>query len=132
MTDEQATTDETQPHPASDRAATAPAPSPARADGPAPAPADRPRPNLRADPSRPADSGWREPAWFPPKDRERERRSNPVAIAIGLGMIALGVYFFIDRTLGIALPRIQWGAIWPIALIVIGGIVLLRSVNRRS
>lgn len=113
MTDDQATSDETQPHPASDGA-------------------DRPRPNLRADPSRPADSGWREPAWFPPKDRERERRSNPVAIAIGLGMIALGVYFFIDRTLGIALPRIQWGAIWPIALIVIGGIVLLRSVNRRS
>src|SRR5438045_709351 len=51
---------------------------PARVDG---APGASRAPGLQADPDRPADSGWREPAWFPP--RRPERRSSAVAIAFG-------------------------------------------------
>jgi hypothetical protein len=92
-------------------------------------PTDRP---LRADPDRPADSGWREPAWFPPRDRDRnrDRPSNLAAVIFGLALIAIGGWFFLERTLGIPLPRIQWNTVWPIVLIVIGAVVLLRSFER--
>jgi hypothetical protein len=91
-------------------------------------------PPLRADPDRPSDSGWREPAWFPPRDRTRhgDRRASPFAIVIGLIFIVIGVYYFLDRTLGIALPPIEWASVWPIVLIVLGGLILIRSFQRRA
>ncbi len=139
--------DDTQPHavtpPPADAATTpagaAPTPSPAAAGpnltpSPAPAPSGPP---LRADPDRPADSGWREPAWFPPRDggagdHRRDRRPTMATILVGLAFIAVGAWFFLDRTLGVAMPRIQWSTIWPVLLIVIGGLILLRSLQRRS
>ncbi|MBA2720184.1 MAG: hypothetical protein H0U52_13240 [Chloroflexi bacterium] len=51
---------------------------------------------------------------------------------VGVGLIAIGLYFFLDRTLGVPMPRIQWGTVWPILLIGLGAIVLFRSVSRRS
>jgi hypothetical protein len=119
--------DETQPHPSADPASGAPpAAEPGDAAGSSPP--------LRADPDRPADSGWREPAWFPPKGsgRDRDRRPGAVALVVGLIFIAVGAYYFVDRTLGIALPRIQWSSVWPIGLILIGGLILLRSFQRNG
>lgn len=89
-----------------------------------------PGPSMRVDPDRLADSGWREPPWFPPRDRDR--RPSPIAIVIGLVLIAIGLYYFLDRTLGIALPGIQWSSVWPIILIVLGGLILVRSFQRKS
>jgi hypothetical protein len=136
--------DETQPHPNADPGGAAnPARDPGLAD---PAPASGPsgsagssgsgsasseRP-LRADPDRPADSGWREPPWFPPRDRGRNHRASPFAMVVGLIFIAVGAYYFVDRTLGIALPRIQWSSAWPVILIIIGGLILIRSFQRRA
>jgi hypothetical protein len=128
--------DETQPHPAS--AGSDPVAGHGSAPGAAaPAPrvgseaaSDPVRP-LTADPNRPADSGWREPAWFPPRDR-RDRRPGVVALVVGLALIAVGLYYFLDRTLGLDMPAIQWSSLWPIILIVIGGLILLRSFQRRT
>lgn len=133
--------DDTQPHPAEPGTAAKPAAAPdtgtpadtgAGADTGSPADTGAADSPLRVDPDRPSDSGWREPAWFPPRDRSRhrDRRASPFAIAIGLLFIAAGAYYFIDRTLGITLPRIQWDNVWPIALIVIGGLTLVRSFRR--
>jgi hypothetical protein len=100
-------------------------PMPDRPDG------DRPEPSLRADPDRPADSGWREPPWFPAR-RRRDRPSNGVAVVFGVILIAIGIWFFLKATLGIALPSIAWSSIWPVILIVIGAFLLLRSFGRRA
>jgi hypothetical protein len=129
--------DDTQPHATTDPGPPVPpapaAPTPA-AEPPAAEPlaAEPPasEPPLRADPDRPADPGWREPAWFPP--RERERRPSAAAVVFGLALIAIGVWFFLDRTIGVDLPRIQWGTIWPVILIALGGLILLRSFRRRA
>jgi hypothetical protein len=86
---------------------------------------------LRADPDRPADSGWREPPWFPARDRHRADRPSLFSIVVGLGLIVVGAYYFLDRTLGIAMPPIQWGSLWPIVLIVLGGVILVRSLQRK-
>jgi hypothetical protein len=127
--------DETQPHPSSagvdlavDGSSEPGAAAPA--DGGAAAASDPVRP-LQADPNRPADSGWREPAWFPPRDR-RDRRPSAFALVVGLALIAVGLYYFLDRTLGLDMPAIQWSSLWPIILIVIGGLILLRSFERKA
>jgi hypothetical protein len=101
---------------------TEPSPTPTGdAAPPPPPPADRPPP-----------TEWREPPWFPPRDRDRRnRRLNWGAIVFGLIVLGIGVYYLLDRTLGIAMPRIQWGSIWPIFVIILGGLILLRSFDRR-
>lgn len=101
-------------------------PSPTPSPSPSPT-GDAPPPPPPAD--RPPSTDWREPPWFPPRDRGR--RVNWGAIVFGLIILGIGVYYFLDRTLGIALPRIQWGSIWPIFLIILGGLILLRSFDRR-
>ena len=121
--------DDTQPHATTDPATPLP-PAPASPPSPAEPTALPAEPPLRADPDRPADPGWREPAWFPP--RERERRPSLAAVVFGIALIAIGLWFFLDRTLGVDLPRVQWGTIWPVILIVIGGLILLRSFQRRA
>jgi hypothetical protein len=112
---------------------TEPAPTePAPTGSPSPAAT----PPLQADPDRPADSGWREPAWFPSRQggrhRDRDPRPGPFAIVVGLVLIAAGLYAFVDRTLGIALPAITWSSLWPVILILIGGMILVRSFQRRA
>ena len=97
---------------------------------PAP-PVDEPSPG-DPKPDRPPATDWREPPWFPPRDKDRrERKANLAMIVIGLLILAVGVYYFLDQTLGVTMPRIQWGSLWPVLLIVLGGVVLLRSVERR-
>jgi hypothetical protein len=102
------------------------------ADPPAP-----PRgPALRVDPDAPRDSGWREPPWFPPgdrrrRDRNRDRPANGFAVLVGLIFIVVGGWYFLERTLGIDLPRIQWGSLWPLVLIALGGWILIQSIQRR-
>jgi hypothetical protein len=133
--------DETQPHPTADPDTGTAGDAGTAADTSAAAEASTATdtgaaadPPLRADPDRPSDSGWREPAWFPPRDRTRygDRRASPFAIVIGLIFIVIGMYYFLDRTLGIALPPIEWASVWPIVLIVLGGLILVRSFQRRA
>jgi hypothetical protein len=45
-------------------------------------------------------------------------------------LLAIGVWFLLDQTLGFEMPRVRWGDLWPIFLIGLGGIMLYRSVTR--
>jgi hypothetical protein len=119
--------------PAATGAPAGPPTPPLTAEPPFPPPPTPPPLTAKAD--RPADSGWREPAWFPPRGgdrhRARDRRPGPFAIVVGLILIAIGLYAFVDQTLGIALPAIHWSSLWPVLLIVVGGLILVRSMQRR-
>jgi len=86
-------------------------------------------PPLRADPNRPAASAWREPPWFPP--RRRSRGPSLATIVVGLVIIAIGLYYLLDVTFGLDLPRITWGALWPVILIIVGGLIVIGAVSRR-
>lgn len=87
---------------------------------------------LRAEPEGRAPTAWREPPWFPPgRERpHRERRPHLASIVVGLALVLIGVYFFLDETLGIPMPPIAWGSLWPVLLILVGGLILLRSTGR--
>jgi hypothetical protein len=50
---------------------------------------------------------------------------------IGLAFIAVGLWFFGEVSLGLDLPAVEWNLLWPVVLIVIGGLVLLSAAMRR-
>jgi hypothetical protein len=49
----------------------------------------------------------------------------------GLVLLAFGLWFFADVTLRMDLPAVAWEDLWPLALILLGGLVVLRGVARR-
>ena len=65
-----------------------------------------------------------------PKPRDPEP-GRVATIVFGLIVIAIGVWFFADQTLGINLPDVDWGALWPLVLIAIGVWILLGTGRRR-
>lgn len=76
-----------------------------------------------------------EPRNVTPGDwRSREaprRRPDTGTVVWGLILIAVGGWFFLDRTLGIDMPDLDWDALWPVVLIVIGAAVIVQGLNRR-
>ena len=50
----------------------------------------------------------------------------------GLLILAIGIWFFADVTLGYDMPSIAWRDIWPVFLIGIGLIVVARGMTRRG
>jgi hypothetical protein len=49
----------------------------------------------------------------------------------GLIVLAIGLWFFADVTLGYDMPSIAWRDLWPIVLIGIGLVVVVRGMTRR-
>jgi hypothetical protein len=50
----------------------------------------------------------------------------------GLVLLAAGVWLFAGVTLGYDLPSLPLRDLWPVALIVLGGAVILRGLSRRT
>lgn len=67
-------------------------------------------------------------AWRPPQ-AEHGRNAS---LVFGFILVAIGVWFFATRTLGLDLPELRWDQIWPIFLIGLGVWVVLGSFNRRT
>lgn len=60
-------------------------------------------------------------------------RAADVAGAVGgVIVLAIGVWFLADVTLGMDLPAVSWGEVWPLALIVLGLAVVASGTGRRS
>lgn len=78
----------------------------------------------RTDPDGPvvADDGPK-PAAAPSPSRESQ-----AGLIVGIGLILLGVWFLLRDYL----PRIDWGLLWPIILIGIGGLILVTTARRRT
>jgi LiaI-LiaF-like transmembrane region len=67
------------------------------------------------------------------ENRPQPRDPDPgrlATIVFGAIIIAIGVWFFADRTLGIDLPDFDWGSLWPLVLIGIGVWILLGAGRR--
>jgi hypothetical protein len=79
------------------------------------APAEPPSPGQRAD-------------WRPPRQRE----TNMASMVVGIILLVIGIWYLLDQTLGIRMPRVNWADFWPVILIVIGGILLYRSATHRT
>lgn len=75
--------------------------------------------------STPPDQGV---GWRPP----REPETNVASIVVGIVLLAIGVWYLLDQTLELDMPRIDWSDFWPVILIAVGGIMLYRSATRRT
>jgi Domain of unknown function (DUF5668) len=49
----------------------------------------------------------------------------------GLIVLAIGLWFLADFTLGLDMPDVAWRDIWPVGLIIIGLAVLIRGMASR-
>ena len=50
----------------------------------------------------------------------------------GAILVGLGAWFFAEFTLGYDLPSLPWRDLWPVALILLGGAIVLRGAQRRA
>ncbi len=62
-------------------------------------------------------------------DREPSATAAPALIG-GTIVLLIGLWFFATTTLGLDLPRIDWRQSWPVILIVVGLLILLRAFRR--
>jgi hypothetical protein len=69
----------------------------------------------------------------PPIRRTRDRNAGRWAtVVFGVILLAVGLWFFADQTLGLDMPRLRWSELWPIFIIVLGGWIVLGSMRRDS
>ena len=68
------------------------------------------------------------PPWQPPRQRGR----TVASILVGLVFLGIGIWYFLDTTLGLTMPDVEWDNIWPILLIVIGGVIVFRAATDRD
>jgi hypothetical protein len=64
--------------------------------------------------------------------RRQRRRLDGGGLFIGGILLLVGVYYLFQQTLGFDLPDLNWNQMWPVILIVIGGLVLYGAWTRRS
>jgi hypothetical protein len=65
------------------------------------------------------------------KDPSWQRAGDTAARMWGLIVLAVGVWFLADVTMGLDMPNVPWGDIWPLGLILIGLLIVVRGAGRR-
>jgi hypothetical protein len=59
------------------------------------------------------------------------RNGRNGSLVLGIVILAVGLWYFADRTLGLNLPRLNWDDLWPIILIAIGAWIIAGPYLRR-
>ena len=60
------------------------------------------------------------------------RRVDVGAIVLGAVLLLVGGYFLLENAFGFDLPELNWDLIWPLALVALGVLVLVRALRGRS
>jgi len=96
-------------------------PTPPHPTGAPPPPEAPPPPATGWEPSPPTGKGARTSGRDP---------GRTASLILGLILVAIGLWFFAQYTLGLDLPAVRWSQLWPLILILIGGWILLGSMRR--
>ena len=62
----------------------------------------------------------------------RRRRLDLGAILLGVTLAIVGGYYMLTNTFGFSLGEINWDAIWPILVIVVGVGISARAFSRHE
>jgi hypothetical protein len=101
----------------------APVPPPAAPEPPPAAPEPPPAAPEPPRASPPPATAWRPP----PSDSGRN-----ASLFFGALLVVIGAWFFATRTLGLDLPDLDWGSLWPLILIAIGAWIVYGALRQRS
>jgi Domain of unknown function (DUF5668) len=71
------------------------------------------------------------PAPGPPWGSRRDDPGRTGTIVVGAILVAIGLWFFADQTLGLDMPSLRWSQLWPIFLIGLGVWIAIGSLRRR-
>ncbi len=69
-----------------------------------------------------------EPAWRPPP----ADHGRSISLIFGVIILLVGLWFFASRTLGLDMPDLEWGQLWPLILIGLGGWIVYRAMRRNG
>ena len=100
------------------------------------APYDPPPPPMppaaEAPPAAPAPAAPSPPPMAPPtvSSRRRDDAGGSGTIFFGVILVAIGLWFFADQTLGLEMPRLRWNELWPILLVGLGAWIVFGSLRR--
>jgi hypothetical protein len=86
-----------------------------------PPPGPAPGPTPATPPPPPAQPAWRPP----PADHGRT-----ASLVFGVIILLVGLWFFGSRTLGLDMPDIEWGTLWPLLLIGLGAWIVYGAIRR--
>lgn len=64
-------------------------------------------------------------------DPGMQRAADTAARLWGLIVLAVGLWFLADVTLELDMPAVPWGDLWPLGLILLGGLIVVRGMGRR-
>ena len=67
-----------------------------------------------------------QPTWRPPP----AERGRSAPLIFGVIIVVIGLWFFATKTLGLDLPDIEWGTLWPLLLIGLGAWVVFGAMRR--
>ena len=70
------------------------------------------------------------PAPTPPAHWPREEPGRWGTVVFGVVLLAVGLWFFADQTLGLDMPELRWSQLWPVVLIAVGIWIALGSMRR--
>lgn len=62
-------------------------------------------------------------------DRYRPHRDEG-GIVFGVIVLLVGGYFLLRNTLGISIPDINWDQVWPVAVVLLGLLIVYRALSR--
>ena len=63
---------------------------------------------------------------------DRDRGFDWGGVIVGGILLAIGGYWLLKDTLQVALPDIEWSALWPVLLLVLGAVILFRAATGRE
>jgi hypothetical protein len=64
--------------------------------------------------------------WRPPQADQ----GRSASLIFGVIILAVGLWFFASKTLGLDLPDIEWSQLWPLLLIGLGAWIVLGAMRR--
>jgi hypothetical protein len=54
------------------------------------------------------------------------------ALIFGAILLLVGGYYLLVNTFGFELPELDWDQIWPVALMLLGVVVVVKAIQSRS
>jgi len=99
-------------------------PEPAGSAPPGPAPSTPPPPVQPAAAPPPPP----QPTWRPPP----AERGRSASLIFGVIILVIGLWFFATKTLGLDLPDIAWGTLWPLLVIGLGAWIVFGAMRRNQ